>query len=208
MSEPRSTGPRAPAGTSAALLASALMLAACAQPPVPDDHYYRLQADPPAASFREPPLKGVLELDEIVAEGQVGGRAILYAEAQRPHDLKEYHYHHWIEPPKSMLQDQLAAYLRAARAAGQVVSRRMRVDRDYELAGKLVRLERIDGAPTKVTIELELGLKRTKDTKLLLLNVYRADVEARADGMADAVHAFNKALSGILARLVQDIGAL
>lgn len=199
---------RARIGLRVAALAAQALLAACAQPPVPDDNFYRLQADAPANPFAKPPLAGVLEIDEIVAEGQVGGRAILYAEGPRSGQLKEYHYHYWIEPPKTLLQDQIVAYLRQARAADQVVTRRLRVDRDYELAGKLVRLERINGTPVKVAVELELGLRRTKDNKLLLLDVYRGDAEARSDGLADTVEAFNRVLTGILVRLVRDIGTL
>lgn len=192
-------------GLGAALVVGLVVIAGCTQPPVPEDHFYRLSVGAPQARLAKPKLAGTLEMDQFVAEGLIGGRALVYAERARPGELKEFYYHRWVEPPNAMVRDQVAAYLRAAGVADHVVTPKIRVDVDYEIVGKINRLELINSKPRASVVEIEIGLRRVKDRKLLLFNTYRREVEARGESVAAAVDAFNAALTEIGAQFVADV---
>lgn len=179
-------------------------LAACQQPPVIQDQFYRLTIAPaqPAAA---PKFSGILEVERLAADGLTAGRPIVYSEAGNNTTLKEYSYHFWVEPPPVMLRDQLAAYLRAARTAGTVVTPDMRANADLVVGGRVRRFERVVGARSAAVVELELWLRQARDNRLLLLQTYRVEIDAGKDSVADAVDAMNRAVSTILSRFSEDI---
>lgn len=185
-----------------------LVLGACAQPVVPTDRFYRLDVAEPETRFATPRLKGTLEVDRFVADGLTAGRPIVYSESGRPREVLEYHYHFWTEPPTIMLRDQLVTYLRAAKVADIVVTPEHRVEPDYELAGKIKRLEQVVGKPPGAVVELELALKRSADGQILILNTYRIEAEAKSGTVGAAVDALNSALGLIYARFINDISGL
>ena len=133
---------------------------------------------------------------------------IVYGMADRPYELHEYHYHFWTEPPPTMLRDQLVDYLRAAKVTTMVVTPEMRVEPDYVLAGRIKRLEKINGSPPRAVVELELALRRTANDELLFLGTYGVEAKAGADTVAAAVAAFNDALTEIYAKFTADISGL
>lgn len=185
-----------------------LVLGACAQPVVPTDRFYRLDVAEPETQFATPRLKGTLEVDRFVADGLTAGRPIVYSESGRPREVLEYHYHFWTEPPTIMLRDQLVTYLRAAKVADIVVTPEHRVEPDYEIAGKIKRLEQVVGKPPGAVVELELALKRSADGQILILNTYRIEAEAKSGTVGAAVDALNSALGLIYARFINDISGL
>lgn len=185
-----------------------LLLGACAQPEVPTDRFYRLDVAQPQTRFAKPPLDGTLEVERFVADGLTAGRPITYSESGRPREVLEYHYHFWTEPPTIMLRDQLVAYLRAAKVADTVVTPEHRVEPDYELSGKIKRLEQVKGKPPGAVVELELALKRSADGRILILHTYRIEAEAKSGTVAAAVEALNSALGLIYARFLNDISGL
>ncbi len=184
------------------------VLAACAQPPLPQDHFYRLSVGAPDTPLAEPRFKGTLEVGRFVADGLTSGRAVVYSKADRPHELLEYHYHFWTEAPPTMLRDQLVDYLRAAKVTTMVVTPDMRVEPDYVLTGRIKRLEKINGSPPRAVVELELSLRRTANDELLFLGTYGVEARAGADTVAAAVAAFNDALTEIYAKFTADISEL
>jgi ABC-type uncharacterized transport system auxiliary subunit len=185
-----------------------LVLGACAQPEVPTDRFYRLDVALPETRLAKPALAGTLEVDRFVADGLTAGRPIVYSESGRPREVLEYHYHFWTEPPTIMLRDQLVTYLRAAKVADIVVTPKHRVEPDYELSGKIKRLEQIKGTPPRAVVELELALKRSADGQILLLDTYRIEAEAKSGTVGAAVDALNSALGLIYARFTNDISGL
>ena len=181
------------------------LLAACNQPPLPQDTFYRLQVDLPGVAAATPRLNGTLEVERFVADGLTAGRPIVYSRSDRPHELQEYHYHFWTEPPPIMLRDQLIAYLRASRVATAVVTPELRVAADYVLAGKITRLERVVGAAPRAVVELELGVRETDNDRLLFVDTYRDEEAASGDSVGAAVAALNVALARIYARFAADL---
>ena len=190
------------------MLGMAALAGACAQPPLPEDRFYRLAVTTSPAPLARPPLAGVLEIERFVADGLTAGRPIVWSQSGQAHALSEYHYHFWVEAPTVLLRDQLVAQLRAAKVARSVVTPEMRIDPDYVLSGKIKRLERVVGATPQVVVELELAVRRTAGDSLAFLNTYRVEEPVAADSVAAAVAAINKALGAIYARFTADLARL
>ena len=185
-----------------------LSLAACSQPPVPGDHFYRLRLAPPERPLANPRFKGTMEIDRFVADGLTTKLSIVYSTGDRPLEVKAYHYHLWTDPPVIMLRDQLVGYLRAAKVASKVVTPEMRVGADYVVTGKINRLEKVIGSPAKVAVELELSLGQRTDGKLLFLDTYRVVTASENDTVGAAVKAINKALGKVYASFAADISKI
>ncbi|SCA57346.1 putative ABC-type uncharacterized transport system [Candidatus Terasakiella magnetica] len=187
--------------TSLAFGASAFLLAACAQPELPQDNYYRLNVKTPTSGMVK--LDGVLEVERFRADGLISGRPIAYSEGKG--HLSEYHYHFWVEPPVDLLQDAMVKFLRAANLAKHVVTPELRMDEHYLLTGKIKRLERDLASRDKVAVEIEIGLKRTSDDKIIVLKTYARELVQSDSGVNGAVAAMNAALSDIYAEFLNDV---
>lgn len=185
----------------------AALLAACSQPPVPQDHYYRLQVASPPAVLAAPRLPGVLEVARFSAEGLMAGRPIVFSEAAAPAEVNAYHYHFWLEPPGVMLRDQLITYLRAAGVAKTVVTPELRLEPDFVLTAKIKRIEQVRGASPKVVIALDVAVNSQKDDRLVMLKTYEVEKATADNGIAAAVEALGGVLTTIYARLVADLPA-
>lgn len=181
-------------------------LAACGSaPPVPEDRYYRLQAVYAGSPSAGKILSGTVEIDRFVADGLTSERPVVYSEAGKPNEVKAYHYHFWIKPPTVMLRDELVSFLREARVADAVVTPAMRVQADYVLTGKIKHLEQVTGAAARTLLEIELGLRRPSDGKLLFLKSYRQENASGGKGVGAAVDSLNTALSIIYADFLRDL---
>jgi cholesterol transport system auxiliary component len=177
----------------------------CASGPAPRDHFYRLEVATPQA-FESPSLAGTLEVDRLRVEAVNQERQILYRDASRGGEIAQHAYHHWVDTPSVMLQDQLVQYLRAANVAENVVTPAIHVESDYLVTGRIIRFERLlGGGEPRVAVEIELALLRTKDRDLLLLENYREERTAAGAGVAAAVTALGQATSAIFERFVADI---
>jgi len=189
-------------------LLSVFSLVACAQPELPKDHYYRLQVQAPDKNKGDTLFKGTIEVERFLADGLTAGRPIVYSEAGSEHQLLEYHYHFWTEPPVVMLRDQLIDFLRAGKVAEMVVSPEMRSRPDYRLTAKIKRLEKIVGPKPSAIAELQLGLQDEQTGNIIHLANYRVEVGAKSASVGDAVIAMNKALTEIYARFVASLAKL
>ena len=103
-----------------------------------------------------------------------------------------------------MLQELLVPYLRSTNVATEVITPEIRFDAKFEISGKIKRLEQMRGADPRVIVELEFGLSEPRAGRLIWISSYVEEV-ACGDSILSAVDAFNKAVSQIYARLVDDI---
>ena len=180
------------------------LLSACGGAPVvPDDQFYRLQAANPAVGKKLFP--GTLEVDRFIADGLTAGRPIVYSEAGKSYQVKEFHYHFWTQPPTVMLRDELVTYLRRAKISDAVVTPEMRIPSDYVVTGKIKRLEKIIGAQPKALLEIELSLRKASGAKLIFLDTYRMETASAGKGVDDAVASLNKSLSAIYGKFLADL---
>jgi ABC-type uncharacterized transport system auxiliary subunit len=188
------------------LLAALALLAACGQPPLPPDNFYRL-GPPAVAAAAARPLRGVLEIERFRVEGLGAGRAIVYSRADQPLKLNEYNYQFWAEPPPLLVQGQLVAYARAARLADQVVTPEARLDAQYVLGGRILRFEQVVGADPHVVVSLEMDLRQAGSDRPPFLRTYE-QTEPTADATVNAaVVAIDRALNQVFARFAADVAA-
>ncbi len=197
-------------GRMAAVVWAGLAAVACAGGVVPQDSFYRLEGLGRPDPLPAPALGGVLVVQRPSAGPLLGSRPILWREDRPGAPLAQYHYHHWAEVPPVALQRELVACLRAARVAPLVVTPRERAPADFELAGRIERLEHLRGtgrAAGRVLLALELSLRRVRDPALLHLARYRAEEPVQGDLEAVA-RAFTRAVDRLCAELVADLAAL
>jgi ABC-type uncharacterized transport system auxiliary subunit len=192
----------------AILLLAAPLLAGClgSAPPVPRDHYYRLLVPTPAALRDVPMLPGVMTVELPKADGLLRERALLYSESGESYELQQHSYHYWNDVPPRMLQDQMVAYLRRGNVAHQVVTPDMRLRADYQVTGKVRRLERLLGAtPPRVVVEMEFALQRLTDDSLLVVETYSAEETAADETVEASVVALNRATATIFDRFLSEV---
>lgn len=187
--------------SAAALL---VLVSACTQPALPEDHYYRLGGAAPKAGAGGA-LSGIVEVNRFIASGLTASRAIVYTDSTTAREVRAYHYHLWAEPPPIMLQNALVSYLRAANAAPTVVTPDMRVEPDFIVSGKIRRFEQVRGAAGKVNVELELSVKRSRDDKLILLKPYAVSVGTKGATVGEAVTRISQGINAIYAKFLSDI---
>ena len=147
-------------------------------------------------------------MERLAGDGLVADRPIIYSVAATPSQLQEYNYHLWTEAPTVMLRDQLVAYLRSAKAATKVLTPEMRAIPDYVLGGKIRRLEQVIGSPPRVVVELELAIRRSRDSRIVFLDTYRAEVNTTGDSIGAAVAAMSQALAQVYAKFVKDLSKI
>lgn len=188
------------------LSVAAVCFAGCASAPAPSDHFYRIEVDRPAPSeATEGVLPGSLEVDRFIADGVTAERAIVYTDLGKI-ELQRHRYHYWATAPTHMLQEQLLEYLQASRVARSVVVPEMRARAQYLVTGRINQFERIlEGADSRVLVELRLGVKEVDNDRILMLETYRVEMASGGDSVADAVSAFNEAVAQVFARFVEDL---
>lgn len=196
--------------TAMVVISMGLLAAACGgAPPVPEDHYYRLQAVYASEALTQKALPGTIEVDRFVADGLTSERPIVYSDAASPNQVKAYHYEFWIKPPTVMLRDELVSFLRASKVSDAVVTPEMRVEADYALTGKIKHLEQVVmKSGYRTILEIELGLRKPNTGKLLFLETYRLETDASGAGVAAAVDSLNTALSIVYSEFLASITKL
>jgi ABC-type uncharacterized transport system auxiliary subunit len=189
------------------LTLAAFGLSACfgSAPPVPRDHFYRIVAPTPDQVEKHIAYKGIMAVNRLEAEGLLRERPMLFSASGRPHEVQQHDYHYWSDPPTRMVQEALVGYLRRAGLADTVIGQDLRIQADYEVAGRIIRLERLlGGGPPRVVAEINLSLLDRGTEELLLTRSYTVELPS-ADASVDAsVVAFNQAIDDILARFLAD----
>jgi hypothetical protein len=89
-------------------------------------------------------LEGVLLVRAFDASGLLRERPLLYSASGSSTELQQHDYQYWTDTPPRMLQDQLVAYLRRSGIADSVVTPDLRTAADFEVIGKVERLELLD----------------------------------------------------------------
>ncbi len=204
-------------------------------PPLPRDHYYRVMVGPPSrtatsqtaslegAAVSGQPVSGqpvlgqpgsrsetatfpgVLSVVQFEAEGLLRERPLLYSATGSVTEMQQHDYHYWMDPPTRMLQLQLVDYLRASGLVQSVVTPGLRIEADYEVSGRIKRLERLlGGGPTRVVVELELSLVARADNELIVVGSYAAEALADNDAVESSVLALNQALGRVFERFLAD----
>lgn len=186
-----------------------LVLAGCqSAPPVPSDKYYRLesiQGDATAA----PVLKETLYVAPLHADGPYAERAMLYATADQPRALQQYHYQHWSEPPATLLQEHMRASLDAMAAATHVTDIPSGNGSGFLLTARILRLEKITTeSSAHAVVSLHLALQKRRSSEPLLERSYSSEIKVNDSSQHAYVLACEAGLKNIYAEFLKDVKAL
>jgi len=185
----------------------AALLGGCfgAAPPVPRDHYYRILVPPPKAEAVGEDLLGVVSIPPFEASGLLRERPLLFSAGEQSLEIQQHDYHYWTDPPPQMLQAQLASYLRQVGLADTVVTPAMRIRPDFEVAGRIKRLERLlDGHSARVAAELDLALIDLTGRRLTVMKTYAVERNCPDDSINGAIIALNQAVTQIFDQFLAD----
>ncbi len=158
---------------------------------------------PPGAD--EQHLPGVVSVRPLEADGLLRERPLVFGAKGRPHEMRQHDYHYWTDPPPRMLQGQLVDYLRHSGLARVVVTPDLRIRPDFEVLGRIKRLERLlGGREPQVSVELELGLIGRAENRLLVLDSYTVDLPVDDTSIGSSILAVNQAVAEIFGRFLAD----
>jgi ABC-type uncharacterized transport system auxiliary subunit len=189
------------------LAAAVLAVSACVAGPAPRDHFYRITVPAPAASRAEPLLPGTLVVQRLASDDLLRERPIAHRESPGSAEVTPFAYHLWADSPERMLQQQLAAFLRAARVAEPVATPDVGAEPDWIAGGSLRRFDLVGGDAAAAEVELELWLRDARGRTPPFRQTYRVDRPAGGDGMEAAVQALSEAVGAAFEAFVADLAA-
>jgi ABC-type uncharacterized transport system auxiliary subunit len=187
------------------LAAAALLLLACVAGPAPRDHFYRLEVPAPTAVRSEPLLPGTLVVQRLASDDLLRERPIVRRDGPDSTEVTPYAYHLWADSPERMIQQQLAGFLRAARAAEQVVTPEVGADPSWTVGGRLRRLDVVGGAAPAAEVELELWLRDARGRTPPVRQTYRVERPVGGEGVEAAVRALSDAVGAAFEAFVADL---
>lgn len=188
----------------ASILLLLISAAGCSgQPPVPEDHFYRLS--PPAQAASPAVIAGgAIFVERFIADGVHRDRALTYVD-RADNELKQHHYHHWIDSPARLLRDHLIDFLRAV-AAATVVTDSPTEAAGLSIYGKIRQFDIVSGnGSQQVAVALEFRVESATDGKPPFVRAYERRREADDSTLIGAVKAFSAALNEIFSHLVEDL---
>ena len=171
------------------------------QPPLPTDHYYRL-----------PALQGINADEEIInsisvitfqADGLYRERAILYSENEI--EIKQYHYHHWVDSLNRLLQEHLVERLRLS-GMSKVVLTEFEGNSNLIIKGKIKAFEqRKSGNKNSAFISIEFRADKNNEGQAILFKQYTQVVDSEESSMTSVVNAFGVAVNNIYESFYNDL---
>lgn len=141
------------------------------------------------------------------ASGLHGQRALVYAHADGT-SLEQYGYHYWIDSPRVMLQQGLAATLRGTLPARVLTE--PGADEGLVVRGRIERFERVDhgdGAGAAV-VGLQFDVYRARGAVPVLTRSYEREASLASDDLADYVDATSRATREIFEALAEELKPL
>ena len=188
-------------GASLILALCLLVLGGCGGTPEKDT-FYRLPETTGSAmvTVEDGP---VLYIPPFGADGLHGERALVYA-----HDdgttLEQYNYHYWVDSPRQLLQQALAAHLRATHRIALTPS----ADAAHSLRGRIVRFERqAQGKHGTAEVELEFELLSADTDVPVFARRYARSTALPDDEIGSCVGALGRAAQEVLVELATDLEA-
>ena len=151
-----------------------------------------------------------MAVDQFDADGVYRERPLLYVNAQRPLEVLQYHYRHWIQIPSQLIQDNLVDYLRETHVADSVERYSSGRPPDLLIKGRLQKFERlVDQSNAIAVVEIEIELrKKTQQGLAKFTKVYASQVAAQGQSVHDSVTAFGEALRQIYDIMLNDLQSM
>jgi ABC-type uncharacterized transport system auxiliary subunit len=184
------------------LIVCFLLITACSsQAPLPTDHYYRLPELTDISSDEERVRS--ISVISFQADGLHKERAILYSENNI--ELRQYHYHHWVDSPHRLLQQRLAERLRMSNIASVILTT-FEGNSDLIIKGQLKKFERTkNDATDDVNISLYIRVDENQGNLPVLFREYNKTVAVQNSSMVSVINAFNTAINSIYDEFYTDL---
>jgi len=177
---------------------------------IPEDHYYLLPVEKTNVSRLDRPAVDTVAVAQITGHGLYRERSLLYIDAKKPLELKQYHYRHWVKAPMYLLQDDIVALFRQVNYAKDVSHYDAKNASDVIVKGRLLNFEQII-ASTQSTVNVSIEFEVTKnlpDGGKKWRKVYEIREKAEGQSIHKIVEAFGRALSKIYSIFLSDLEVL
>jgi len=178
------------------------ILPACVkQPPLPTDHYYRLPALQEVNTDSE--IIDSVSVIAFQADGLYRERAILYSENEI--EIKQYHYHHWVDSPKRLLQEYLAERLRLSRIS-KVVLTTFEGNSNLIIKGKIKAFEqKKSGNQNSAFVSIEFRVDNNNKSQPILYKQYTQIIDSGESSMTSVINAFGIAVNNVYESFYNDL---
>ncbi|KPJ89019.1 MAG: hypothetical protein AMJ53_16135 [Gammaproteobacteria bacterium SG8_11] len=177
------------------------------QPTVPQDYFYRLPAIHPGSPLDSKLIDGAVLVDQFDADGVYRERPLLYVDAERPLEVLQYHYRHWIQIPTQLIQDNLVDYLREVNISNSVERYSSGRRQDLLIKGRLHKFERlVNEGRYMAVVEIEMELrKKSQQGTIKHTKMYTSQMGAQGPTVHDSITAFGEALRQIYENMLEDL---
>lgn len=190
------------------VLFTALLMSGCGKVRYPDYYTLAVAPSPPQAGNGER-APGSLAVRDFETPAYLRQGRIVYRKS--PTEIGFYEYHRWVNNPGAIVTTAMIDALRSSDLFSQVDLYASHVKADFQLRGRLERLEEIDyGGRVRVEVKLSAQLvnMRTASTvwsgeQAESVSVEKATVNSVVTEMT---HATQKCINGLLADMRQHLG--
>ncbi len=185
------------------LIVSGLLLTACFGSPssVPEDRFYTLKI---SAAEKVTRKYKRIAITKVYAHGLYNERALLYAKAELPLQIKRYHYHHWVMPPTQLIQHALSDYLKQSNIAKDVMVQAIGSDEDLRVSAQLLAFERVlQSEKQSVRVELEFTVRLANGSSRVFN--YIQNITTKKNTLHSAAEAYGVALAVIFKAFLADL---
>ena len=178
------------------------ILPACVkQPPLPTDHYYRLPALQEVNTDSE--IIDSVSVIAFQADGLYRERAILYSENEI--EIKQYHYHHWVDSPSRLLQEYLAERLRLSNIS-EVVLTTFEGNSNIIIKGKIKAFEQKKlNDKNSAFVSIEFRVEENNVSLPILYKQYTQVIDSEGSSMTSTINAFGIAVNSIYENFYYDL---
>ena len=171
------------------------------QPPLPTDHYYRLPTLQDIEADEE--VLNSISVIAFQADGLYRERAILYSENEI--EIKQYHYHHWVDSPRRLLQEHLAERLRLS-SISKVVLTTFEGNSNIIIKGKIKAFEQKKlNSKNSAFVSIEFRVDRNHESSPILYKQYTQVVDSDESSMTSTINAFGIAVNSIYESFYNDL---
>ena len=185
------------------LVVTSMLLTACFGSPtaVPEDRYYTLNISAPDI---QPTKYERIVIDKVHAFGVYNERAMLYANAELPLQIKRYHYHHWTMSPAQLITHGLKDYLTQSKVAKSVVVSSFNQQQAVRVSVQLLAFERVISTSTQ-SVHVKLGFEIRYASGQYRTYSFEQTVPTEKNTMHSAAKAYGKALTEIFGQFLRKI---
>ena len=171
------------------------------QAPLPTDHYYRLPALQDIGTDKE--IINSISVITFQADGLYRERAILYSENEI--EIKQYHYHHWVDSPRRLLQEYLAERLRLS-SISKVDLTTFEGNSNIIIKGKIKAFEQKKfNNKNNAFVSIEFRVDRNNESSPILYKQYTQAVDSDESSMTSTINAFGIAVNRIYESFYNDL---